>query len=110
MSITLNTGQTQQFTASFRDIYNNPLFGVGVPQWSVSDPTVGTINSVGLFTAAASGTLTSAKSAQVIATLQGVSGSTTVTVDGSEATYLRQNIVGGDTNIGAIYSPLTGLT
>lgn len=71
-SATIETGQTQQFTAALTDLHGNP---VSAPvAWTVSDPGVATIDGAGLATGVAPGTVT------VTATSGGASGSASLTV------------------------------
>ena len=55
--ITLNIGDTQQFTATAKDQYGNEMYGI-VFDWTSSNETVGTINNTGFFTANGAGITT----------------------------------------------------
>ncbi len=71
---TLDVGQTQQFTASGKDQYGDPI-SAGAVTWQSAHTEVGTVNSSGLFTALSEGNTI------VTATGSGtVSGTATVTV------------------------------
>ncbi|MEI6740566.1 MAG: Ig-like domain-containing protein [Gemmatimonadaceae bacterium] len=70
---TVYLGNTQQMTASARDAAGAALTGRGVV-WSVSDTTVATISPTGLVTTLKVGRVT------VTATVEGVAGSSTITV------------------------------
>ena len=76
-TVTLNVTtipETQQFTATAKDQYGNPMTGI-IFAWSSSNGTVGTVDAVtGLFTANAVGTT------NVTATNGTVDGTATVTV------------------------------
>ncbi|PYO44465.1 MAG: hypothetical protein DMD33_02890 [Gemmatimonadetes bacterium] len=72
-SLSLQTGQTGQLTATPRDANGNPLSG-RVVTWSSSDTTIAKVSGSGLVTARAGG------SATVTATSEGQSGAATVTV------------------------------
>ncbi|MCZ7400949.1 MAG: Ig-like domain-containing protein [Candidatus Methanoperedens sp.] len=65
-------GNTQTFTASPKDQFDNPISAIVT--WNSSNTGVGTITSAGLFTAIAAGTTT------ITATNASVSGTATVTV------------------------------
>jgi serine protease len=73
-SVTLDEGQTQQFTAAGKDQYGDPI-DAGPITWDSNDEAVGTIDSGGLFTAVGGGTTT------VSATGGTVVGTTSVTVE-----------------------------
>jgi hypothetical protein len=66
---TVAPGGTQQFTATARDQYGNPMAQQPAFTWSLTPSTLGTISSAGLFTAAqgASGTVTVQASASGLA-------------------------------------------
>jgi len=68
----VTVGNTRQFTAALLDQFGNPISGS--VSWSLSNSTVGSVNSSGLFTAAANG------SSQVIAQSGNVTGYGTVMV------------------------------
>ena len=55
-SVSLNVEETQQFTATAYDQNNHPISADF--SWTTSNPTVGTIDSTGFFTATAPGTTT----------------------------------------------------
>ncbi|MCK9306262.1 MAG: Ig-like domain-containing protein, partial [Methanoculleus sp.] len=74
---TLAVNDTEAFTATALDQFGSKMTGV-VVTWASSDPTVGTIDEDGLFTALAGGTTT------VIATAGGVTGTAPVTVNAKE--------------------------
>ncbi len=73
-SVSLQTSKTQQFTATGKDQYDQPI-GTGPIAWSVDQGGVGSINTSGLYSAGAS-----AGSATVRATSGSVSGTAQVTV------------------------------
>ncbi len=72
-SAVLVPGETQQLTATLRDAGNNILTGRAVT-WSSSNPVVASVSAAGLITASTSGTAT------ITASVEGRSGSATVTV------------------------------
>lgn len=73
-AVTLDVGQTQQFTANGKDQYGDPI-NTGAVTWQSADTTVGTISPTGLFTASSAGSTT------ITATGNGgVSGTASVTV------------------------------
>src|SRR5207249_1236164 len=72
-SVSLQTGQTAQLTATARDASGNPLPG-RVMAWSSSDTTIAKVSGSGLVTAKAAG------SANVTATSEGQSGTAAITV------------------------------
>jgi len=73
-SATLYVGETQEFTATGKDQYGDPI-ETGAITWASSDTHVGTISETGLFTAVGSGATT------VSATSGDVVGTATVTVE-----------------------------
>ncbi|HOI58931.1 MULTISPECIES: Ig-like domain-containing protein [unclassified Methanoculleus] len=73
-AITLDRGDSQQFTATVYDPEGNVTPGAEVT-WESSDEAVGTIDADGLFTAVAEGTAT------ITATAENETGTATVTVD-----------------------------
>lgn len=70
----LFVGDTQQFTATARDQYNNELFGIAF-SWRSSNRSVGTITSTGLFEARAVGATT------ITAANGTIAGTAAITVD-----------------------------
>src|SRR5438093_3520891 len=72
-SVSLQSGQTAQLTATARDASGNPLPG-RVMAWSSSDTTIAKVSGSGLVTAKAAG------SANVTATSEGQSGTAAITV------------------------------
>ena len=72
-AVTLPAGATEQMSAAARDSKNAPLTGRPVV-WSSSNPAVATVSATGIVTAVAAG------SANVIATVEGVDATATVTV------------------------------
>ncbi|MDY6966763.1 MAG: DUF2341 domain-containing protein, partial [Halobacteriota archaeon] len=82
----LNVGETQQFTATGYDQYDNEMPEITFT-WSSSDEVVGTVSSDGLFTAAAPG------SATVTAESGGVEGSTSVTVSDTPIPWPYQSTI-----------------
>lgn len=91
-SATVSNGQTQQFTASARDQFGQPLSAQPVFSWSVDASGIGTISGSGLYTAPASGT----GSATVRATTGSVSGTAAVTVTAPQ-TVFTSNFDGTET-------------
>ena len=85
-------GATQSFQATVRDQNGNPIPGT-VVQWSVQSTSIGSINSAGTLTAQANGTT------QITASVSGVQGSVTVTVD-QEVQSLAKT--GGDNQSGPV--------
>jgi uncharacterized protein YjdB len=73
-SATILVTQTKQFTATPKDAQNNALNGRAVA-WTSSNPGVATVNSSGLATGVAPGTVT------ITATSEGKSGTATLTVN-----------------------------
>ena len=71
---TLNITETQQFSATAKDQFGNPMTGI-VFAWSSSNETVGTVNDTGFFIALATGT------AMVNATNGTIVGTAEVTVE-----------------------------
>lgn len=75
--VTLDVGQTQQFTAAGRDQHGDPI-DIGSITWQSSDEAVGTIDGEGLLAAIAGGTTT------VTAISGAASGTANVTVNAEE--------------------------
>jgi uncharacterized protein YjdB len=72
-SATILTGQTQQLTATMKDLLGNTLTGRSVT-WSTSDPSVATVSPSGLVTGVDAGSVT------ITATSEGKTGTATITV------------------------------
>jgi uncharacterized protein YjdB len=72
-TVSLQTGQTAQFTATPKDASGNPLSG-RVVAWSSSDTTIATVSASGLATARAAGAAT------ITATSESKSGTAAITV------------------------------
>ncbi|HEX8391919.1 MAG TPA: Ig-like domain-containing protein [Longimicrobium sp.] len=72
-SASINSGATQQFTASVTDLHGAPLPSAAV-SWASSDAAVATVDGTGLATGVSTGTAT------ISASLGAVSGSATLTV------------------------------
>jgi uncharacterized repeat protein (TIGR03803 family) len=73
-SVEVANGATQQFTAGGEDRFGNRLPLPPNVTWQLTDPTVGTISSTGLFTASGQG------NSMVVASVDGLSGPASVTV------------------------------
>jgi hypothetical protein len=71
---TIGLGGTVQLTASLTDGYGNPLADAEV-DWATLDPTVATVDPVGLVTGVGQG------SAQIVATFSGVGDAADITVE-----------------------------
>lgn len=71
-SITVIAGNTETFTATPKDQFGNPI--AATVTWSSSNPSAGTIDAAGVFTALAAGTTT------ITAASGGISGQVKVTV------------------------------
>ncbi|WP_292367048.1 MULTISPECIES: Ig-like domain-containing protein [unclassified Methanoculleus] len=86
VTATIMIGDTQEFDAVCSDESGNTMPGVPVT-WSCSDPTVGTVDDTGLFTALAAGTAT------VTASAGDVSRTATVTVCAEEPALAKIAVV-----------------
>ncbi|MCG6989533.1 MAG: Ig-like domain-containing protein [Gemmatimonadetes bacterium] len=95
---TIFTGGAQQFSATVEDVDGNHLTGTSVT-WSSSNPDVATVDATGLGTGVSEGEVT------IVATSQGVSGQTALTVARMEEDNLSAGAVGacGLTTTGQAY-------
>ena len=84
-SATLMVGETKGFVATALDQDGNAMPGIDIA-WSSSDPTVGTIDDDGVFTALAAGTAT------VTAASGDIAGTATVTVSDEEPVLTSLNV------------------
>ena len=84
-SATLMVGETKGFVATALDQDGNAMPGIDIA-WSSSDPTVGTIDDDGVFTALAAGTAT------VTAASGDIAGTATVTVSDEEPVLTGLNV------------------
>ncbi|NLB00053.1 MAG: PGF-pre-PGF domain-containing protein, partial [Methanomicrobiales archaeon] len=80
--VTLDIGDTNQFSATAFDQDDNVVAGVEF-EWSCSGQDIGTIDEYGLFTALAAGT------AVVTATVDGISGTADLTINAGEPALAR---------------------
>ncbi len=96
LSVTLPTGGTAQMTAEVLDAANRKITGRTV-SWSSGNNSVATVTSQGLVTAVATGT------ADIVAALDGKSGSASVTVSG---TAPQGNVI--SVNPTVTYQTITG--
>jgi hypothetical protein len=102
-TVTLNTGATQQFTATVRDQFATAISGASVT-WSA---TSGSVSSSGLYTAPGSG-----GSATVTATSGSLSGSASVTITAPSAPAAPSGLVAtaGNAQIVLSWNPSSGAT